>query len=163
MHILDRQRGTNLTHTSLDIEERSMMQELLAADLDGDGAPEIVIGLWWIGQRVLWNDGKGAFARRSQLETCASSLVSGFTVADIDGDGDRDLMAACDLDSEVGVALSDGRGGFTPAAPFYSDDKPAGVIVADFDGRCGVDLAVLNGSLDGNLWVYSRAPLRAGP
>ena len=47
---------------------------------------------------------------------------------------------------------------FTAAAPFYADDNPRGIVVADFDGRCGTDLAIMNGSLSNELWLYRDLP-----
>jgi hypothetical protein len=160
VHVYQARPGSIERRSSIDVDNMSMIQKVFPADLDGDGAIDLLVSLWWRGQRVLWNDGHGGFGPPTALDACPSSLVPAMVVADVDNDGDRDLVMACNLDSEVGLVLSDGKRGFTVAPPLYSDDDPSGLVAADLDGRCGTDLVVANGSLSGELWVFLNGPVR---
>jgi hypothetical protein len=159
VHVYQARPGSIEQRWTLDVDDAALIQKVFPADVDGDGATDLVVSLWG-GQRVLWNDGHGGFAARTRLEACASNLVRALAVGDIDNDGHRDLAMACDLDAEVGLQLGDGKRGFTTAPSLYTDDEPDGLVATDLDGRCGTDLVVANGSLSGELWVYLNGPPR---
>lgn len=118
---------------------------LVAADLTGDGALDLIIGN--AGQDViLINDGAGSFTD----ETAARMPVENHTnqdveLADMDGDGDLDLIAG---NEEInGFYLNDGTGHFTDASNRLLKGvtmETRKVTPADVDGDGDLDLFLSN-------------------
>ena len=118
---------------------------LIAADIDADGAPELVLnGTTSTGQRavfVLPNDGAGQFAD-PRITLVAGNLL-GYTVGDFDGDGRADVALA---DRSRGACiLLRGRTGFSfaPRELYTLQSEPLLLESADFDGDGRLDLATL--------------------
>ncbi len=89
------------------------------ADLNGDGLLDIVLGKGRHGplyNRVLLNDGKGHFVP-SNLGTAPDRTYSA-ALADIDGDGDLDIIVSNDQPDRKLVYKNDGKGHFTEAGTF---------------------------------------------
>ncbi len=83
---------------------------------------------------LLLGDGKGGFAL-TRLDAPASALA----VADLDADGNQDLIAPDPFRSRTAVLLGDGRGGFAPAVHYSTG---AGTfVVADLNRDGTLDLA----------------------
>ena len=90
-------------------------------DLNGDGLPDIVLGKgrhWPLYNRVLLNDGKGGFTA-SNLGTAPDRTYSA-ALADINRDGDLDIIVSNDSPDRKLVYLNDGKGHFTEAGTFGS-------------------------------------------
>jgi hypothetical protein len=119
------------TPQSILIPDAAQVVDLEAADLNADGAPDIVVGRR-ANAEILWNDGAAKFSRRTRMSYSAADSV-GLDTADYDGDGKRDLLflfASGDL--PLRLRLGDGRGGFSmehamhiPAARFFRTLEPA--------------------------------------
>lgn len=95
-----------------------------AGDLNGDYAPDIVVGNFFEPSAVYFNDGKGAFAATpSRLLGDATDRIYDLALVDVDNDGDLDIAAAnwgsgathADVDRPYANALylNDGAGNFT--------------------------------------------------
>ena len=83
-------------------------------DLNGDGLPDIVLGKgrhWPLYNRVLLNDGKGRFSA-SSLGTAPDRTYSA-ALADLDGDGDLDIVVSNDEPDGKLLDRNDGEGHFT--------------------------------------------------
>ncbi|MDE0051160.1 MAG: FG-GAP-like repeat-containing protein [Rhodospirillales bacterium] len=148
---------------------------MAAADYDGDGDLDPFFAHWnrpWNGlrppARYLWrNDGKGRYEDVSHIvpirpgvlpasgERRELSLTPIF--ADIDGDGDADILLAGDfgtsqvLRNEAGTAFTDitGDGRFEDAtedAGVREGGRGQGACLADFDNDGHRDLFLVNGS-----------------
>lgn len=115
-------------------------------DLNGDGLPDIVLGKgrhWPLYNRVLLNDGKGGFIA-SNLGTAPDRTYSA-ALADIDRDGDLDIIVSNDAPDHKLVYLNDGKGHFTEAGTFGSPNWPTRyVTLADLNGDGYPDIVAAN-------------------
>ncbi len=142
--------------------------DLCAGDVDGDGDVDLVVGNDHDPNQLLLNDGRGGFvdATAGRLVTPTVPQPSGYAnatyevdLADIDGDGDLDVLMVNDHDLVNRVYTNDGLGSFTdvtatalPNHQEWSVDQ----VVADFDGDGDVDWIV------GNIGQASRLYLNNG-
>jgi len=131
-----------------------------AGDVDGDGDIDLVVANDHDDNQLLLNDGRGTFvdATAGRLLTPQQVFPGGYNnasyqvdLADIDGDGDLDLLVINDHDIPNRVYTNDGTGTFTdvtataiPPAMEWSLSQAVG----DFDGDGDVDWFVGNAGLD---------------
>lgn len=115
-------------------------------DLNSDGIPDIVLAKgrhWPLHERVLLNDGKGEFVA-SNLGNAPDRTYSA-ALADIDLDGDLDVVVSNDAPDRKIVYKNDGRAHFTEVGTF---GDPAWttryVALADLDGDRYPDIVVAN-------------------
>jgi len=68
------------------------------------------------------------------------------TIADVNKDGNPDIVIANGGSGNVSVYLGDGKGGFTQAkgSPFPAGQNCADITTADFNGDRSIDLAIAN-------------------
>ncbi len=128
---------------SAQVAENQSYAGAQAADLDGDGAADLVL-TWFSRGDVLvtirWSDG------RSETFVMPGANRYHLGIADLDADGHLDLY------SGLSVALGDGRGGFTILeGAFEGDDWPSTTrppedsAVGDLDGDGAPDVVVVGG------------------
>lgn len=124
----------NLTEYKTDMNT----QDLDVADLNGDGAAEILVtdkhslGFQWTSNH------DGSFQKPA--DCLASTYIRQIQLADLDGDGHPDVLERLlDPGARDGLywALADGAGHFQPAT--YLDHASNGAV-ADFDGDGDLDL-----------------------
>lgn len=111
---------------------------MAAADFDGDGKPDLVIGS--IDNqpkvRVLHNTGNGTFVPGMDYFVNPKAL----TAADVNGDGKPDLEF---LDSNtMNVLMNNGDGTFAGPANYPLNNAATSLEVADLDGDGFADIAV---------------------
>jgi len=106
----------------------------------GDEAPDSVA--------VLLNDGNGQFQPSAGYPIGKLDMSSdGLIAADLDGDGDKDIVVPCDVSSTVSVLFNNGDGTLSSSTAYFVLGGPVSVLPADLDNDNDLDLAVGSGRL----------------
>jgi len=124
-------------------EACQILAQLLAADLTGDGLPDL-IGWSDCGIHVWRNDG-GLASTRLTADPLVTGPATRLVVTDADRDGDLDVFAALQ-GPDTRLYLNDGDGGLVPAGDDFSvqgTGATVDLIAADLDGDGDEDLALL--------------------
>jgi VCBS repeat protein/FG-GAP repeat protein len=115
-------------------------------DLNGDGLTDIVLAKgrhWPLHDRVLLNDGKGGFVA-SNLSDQPDRTYSA-ALADLDLDGDLDIVVSNDEPDPKKLFKNDGKGHFTLAGSFGQPSWATRyVTLVDLDGDRYPDIVVAN-------------------
>lgn len=118
-----------------------------AGDLDGDGRLDIVLAKgrhWPLVDRVLLGDGTGNFRAPYDLGSAADRSYSG-RLADVDRDGDLDVVISNDTPDPKLVYLNDGKARFSVGSTFGRPEwETRNATVADIDGDTYPDIVVAN-------------------
>lgn len=148
--------------------------DLCLGDVDADGDLDMVVVNDLYANQLFLNDGRGTFvdATAGRLTTPAAHATYEADLADVDGDGDLDLLVVNDDYWPNNLFLNNGAGVFTdvtathlPGLLEYSTDQ----VVADFDGDGDVDWFVGNSFQSSSLMlnngqgVFSVAPTASLP
>ena len=134
-----------------------------AADLDGDGDPDVLSASWlsW-GERdkIAWyeNDRTLQFGPQRVITTEADGAAS-VHAADLDGDGDLDVLSASSNDKKIAWYENDGAGQFGPPQVISNPVSATSVWAADLDGDRDFD--VLSASY-GPTWYENDGSGRFG-
>ena len=112
---------------------------ITAADVNHDGNPNLVVANADGGTvTVLLGNGKGQFHEPAGSPFAAGHLPNDISIADMNGDGNPDLVIADHQSPFLTILLADGKGGFrsAPGSPVdvHSHPHPHGVVAADFNG-----------------------------
>lgn len=131
--------------------ERPGITAVHLADIDGDGdldiyAPALVLEST---QKIVWfrNDGVGRFAERVIGEGPSSGYVFSMKLADLDTDGDLDMICGSALPGLLSVHRCSSVGQWIFEQDGY---YPFGSLVRhcdafDYDGDCDLDLITIDG------------------
>ncbi len=153
-----------------------------AADFNGDEHLDLVVESFQVDKvEVLFGDGRGGFKTSGPMYAVGDHPYQKVRAADVNGDGNPDVVTTNTNSNDVTILLCDGRGGFTEGSesPIPVARSPFAVAIGDVDGDAHVDLAVAHysGSLNdrsadgltillsngkGVFEVASGAPLSAG-
>ena len=120
------------------------------ADIDGDGDLDVILAQEFQPNVLLLNDGNGRFEDASaERMPIARHDSEDIAIADVDGDGDLDLVFVSEDDTINELYLNDGTGFFIAE----NDRIPAGgisnaLVVEDMNGDGAPDLLVGNRGQD---------------
>lgn len=127
--------------------------DIAAGDLNGDGDLDLVTAnpvlLGDNTVSVLLNNGDGTFAAHVEYES--DTVPQAVALADIDKDGDNDIICANNMGFSLSVLLNNGDGTFAPRKDYDNEYLSVDVAVADFDKDGYYDVATINNNwLDDN-------------
>jgi len=128
-------------------------ESILAADMDGDGAMDLITGDDGRGT-VLFGDGRGAFLSGISLPAGGGSNEY-ILPLDWNGDGRLDLVAAStDGPPESLIPMiARGERTFEASDPIATGDFPEALASADFNGDGHVDLVAPH-NRSGDIWIH---------
>ena len=121
---------------------------VVAVDLDDDGDLDVLAASFFDGA-IAWyeNQGGGSFSSSQNLITSNAAGARSVAIADLDGDGDPDVLSASRSDNKVAWYENLGNGSFGPQSLISSTaDGAFSVATADVD--LDGDLDVLAASRD---------------
>lgn len=134
----------NFTDVTERLPGRATSNTVVAADLNGDGFPDLVVAN--AGPDFVWmNDGTGHFADESAARLPGVDDVSqDIAVGDVNGDGFPDL--AFGNEEQNRLYLNDGKGVFSdaPLPRRSTPEETRDVDLADVDGDGDLDLYFAN-------------------
>jgi Bacterial Ig-like domain (group 3)/FG-GAP-like repeat len=142
---------------------------IAAADVNGDGKLDLVIASQGVsctgcvgGVSVLMGNGNGTFQSQVSYGTGTTNPTYSVAVADVNGDGKPDIVAASscisnvNCVSSVAVLLNNGDGTFKPAVNYASNGQAAhSVAIGDVNGDGKPDIVVANSCASGDFYCLS--------
>ncbi len=141
----------------------STMQSALAADIDGDGDQD-VITTTFAEDKISWFenlDGLGTFGPQQVISTVANGAIT-LAVADMDNDGDPDIVCGDAIDSEVTYYENlDGLGNFGDEV-ILNNTSPSlrSVIASDINNDGFLDIVAASRNDNTVAWYENLIPLK---
>jgi hypothetical protein len=148
--------------------ERPNMREV--ADIDGDGDLDLLTvntETFALGTvidegdsiSIHFNDGEGNFNQR-EVVTVGEGVYN-VTTADLDNDGNLDLITANEGENTLSVLFNTGNASFSTPEKYAVGDRPRSPIAADLDNDGDLDLAVANfeGSRSSDIFDFEQGTI----
>lgn len=138
-------KGANhFINSDQNLRTPSRKNELHLADLNADGAPDLVMPVNRENQ-VIFNDGKGNFGDRNYnfappVFYSTAAITNSVAIGDVDGDGDIDLVDGNGEGQANIVWLNDGAGVLTDSGQILGASDTSDVILGDIDNDGDLDL-----------------------
>ena len=120
---------------------------IAVADVNGDGKQDVLTAsITSSSAGVLVGNGNGTLQPEVAYDTGSNSTPHDVAVADVNADGQPDLVTANYSTSTVGVLLNAGHGVFQPVTTYSTgnNSSPEGIAVADVNGDGLPDLLTAN-------------------
>jgi hypothetical protein len=146
--ILENDGRQNFTPHTV-IEHVARVTDVRAADLNGDGRPDLVVGQFGYDDgETRWMENLGNWQFRSQVIQSLSGVIHAIPV-DIDNDGDMDIVSIVTQEwEEVYVFENDGHGKFKSHLIWGSTNEDygsSGIRLVDLDKDGKLDVLLTNG------------------
>ncbi|SHL94963.1 T9SS type A sorting domain-containing protein [Hymenobacter psychrotolerans] len=123
-------------------------EQLAVGDFNRDGRPDVAATSRTQGTSrlaVLYNQGSRTFSAPQLVD--ANIVPVGVATADLNGDGNLDLVATNDLSRDVSVILGDGQGGFATPTNYALTSRGRGeLLLADANGDAQPDILTIDGN-----------------
>jgi hypothetical protein len=143
---------------------KSRPSAVAVADVNGDGQLDVLTANSGTGTAgVLLGTGTGSFGAVRTFSTGPASQPLGLAVADVNGDGHLDLLAATDSSPTVCLLLGTGTGSFGAVTTYSAgpNSYPHGLTTADVNGDGKLDVLTANGGNNTAGVLLSTAPVLA--
>ena len=137
------------TFTRQDFSLGTAVVDLGIADVNGDGKLDLVVSNLGTTAKllILTGDGSGGFSTSTDLDITNDGTSMGFVeVADMDGDGDLDVVYDSYYNFSIRVMLRDGAGGYTSGTPVSFGSRPMAMRIGDVNGDGKKDVVALHQS-----------------
>ena len=126
---------------------------IIEGDFNGDGILDVVTtSLVSPRLSILLGKAGGGFEPVKEIKYPATKLDISINTADINGDGNLDLLIANRNDNTLSYMLGNGNGSFDNRVDFKTGNtifrEPVAIAVGDFNGDGAIDLVVSNGGSD---------------
>jgi hypothetical protein len=126
-----------------------------SADIDGDGVLDVVYAAR-IANEVAWhkyNKDSGTFSAKNSISVVSSSEPYSVHAADIDGDGDMDMVASLKSSGKIVWYKNDGNQVFTSHDIATGISSPVAALAIDMDGDGDLDIVAAHYQ---NLYWYEN-------
>ena len=117
-------------------------QSVVAADVNGDGRPDLIAAAYFGGLLTVLTNNGGGFGLSAAYVLGANPTA--VATADLNHDGKPDLISANGLTNTLTVLTNNGSGGFAIAFSLHVGSSPNGVLAADVNGDGWADLISAN-------------------
>ena len=141
----------------------SLIRSVVVADVNRDGTPDLVVlnACTFLAYAecggtppngsvgVFLGNGNGTFRSLLPTHNSGGHLPTSMAVADLNGDGNPDVVVVNYFSNTVSVLLGRGDGTFNKTVVTYSASYADSVAIADVDGDGKLDVVVANASVSG--------------
>ena len=138
---------TPLTGSPFHVAVRPHTHGIVAADFNGDGYLDLVTDSWGTNQlAILFGNKTHGFSQDAKYIDVGKHPYQRIRSADLNKDGDPDIVTTNLDGNNTTILLGDGEGSFhePPGSPFACGDSPFGVAIGDINDDGNLDLAIVN-------------------
>lgn len=140
---LDNDGSAHFTEQAGRFPARLTANGVIAADLDGDGDPDLAVAA--NGQDAVWlNDGTGRFVALADALPTQTHVSQDVAAGDLDGDSDIDLVFGGEDGNRLYLNVGDARFRVAPLPQRSAPEETRDVVLADVDRDGDLDLYFAN-------------------